>query len=149
MFTKSFLRTFLITIIGLIAVSSVQAQKTSGYLTYRSLYWMDEGLATEVYVSEKRGENGNFSLMVISEKDIKVFYRTSINSIEPVNKELLPVKTAKNVKYYEINHHFTKMTIWMGLEFKLDNKIIESLTRTFYDNLFDIVPNDDFLKKPI
>lgn len=129
-------------------VSVLSAQQTKNDLTYRAVFWADEKLATEVYLVEKRSGESNFILRVISDKDLKVTYHTRINSFENVDKELAPVKMVAGVKYYEVSHHFSKMTIWMALEFKLDGKRVESLTRTFYDNLFDVVPNGQFLDRP-
>lgn len=146
------LKNTIIVVIFLFAgFSVVGAQQTPEQpLKYRAVFWADEKLATEVYLTEKRGSgDNNFRLTVISDKNLKVIYHTRINSIEAVDVELTPVKSVAGVKYYEFRHYFSKMTIWMSVEFTLDGKRMGSLTRTFYDNLFETVPNDQFLDKPV
>jgi hypothetical protein len=146
---KTFIeKTIILSAILVIAASVIYAQQTNKPLTYRSLFWMDENMGVEVYLIERHVKNDNFNLVVVSDKDIKVTYRTSINSIEPVVKELIPIKTAKGRAYYDVQHNFTKMTIWMALDFKFEGKKIDSLTRTFYDDLFSVVPDEQFLKNP-
>jgi hypothetical protein len=84
---------------------------------------------------------------VISDKDIKVVYRTSINSSQSVVKEFTPTKTLNDKKYYNFTHVFSRTTIWMALDFTFEGKKIEPLTRTFYNSIFEIVPNNQFVKK--
>ncbi len=123
----------------------VHAQSEKSFVA-RTAFWTDEN--TEIYLIEKGNGINNFELMVISNrKNLKVFYHTSINSSQDVLKELSPVKTVKDRKYYEFGHHFSRTTIWMSLEFKLNGKSIETLTRTFYNGIFEVVPNGQFLKE--
>lgn len=124
-------------------IGTIQAQSEKPSVA-RTAFWVDGN--TEVYLVNKITKTSNYRLMVVTNKNVKIFYHTSINSMEPVLKELTPVKIFKGRRYYEFSHNFTKMTIWMSLEFKLRGKRIESLTRTFYNDIFDIVPNNQFLK---
>lgn len=126
-------------------VGMIQAQQSEKPSVARTAFWADEN--TEVYLVEKGSGNNNYSLMVVSSrKNLKIFYHTSINSSKNVLKELNPIKTIKDRKYYEFGHHFSRTTIWMALEFKLKGKRIEALTRTFYDGIFEVVSNNQFLK---
>lgn len=127
----------------LIGTNQAQTEKSS---VAKTAFWTDGN--TEVYLIEKGSGINNFELMVISNrKNLKIFYRTSINSSKDVLKELVPIKTIKDRKYYEFGHHFSRTTIWMALEFKLKDKRTEPLTRTFYDGIFEVVPNNQFLKE--
>jgi len=141
-FTKTGL---LILTILLLSISAIQAQPTQKLPTNRSVFWTDESLRAEVYLVQRQEKNSNYTLMVVSNRNLKIFYHSKINSSEAVLKELSPIKIIKGRKYYEFNHSFSKRTIWMALEFKLKEKRIESLTRTFYNDIFEIVPNDQFL----
>lgn len=126
-------------------IGTAQAQQAEKAKVARTAFWTDGN--TEVYLIEKGSGINNFELMVISDQNLKIFYHTSINSSKDVLKELVPIKTVKDRKYYEFGHHFSRTTIWMALEFKLKDKRTESLTRTFYDGIFEVVPNNQFLKE--
>ncbi len=136
---------FLLSTILWLTMSAIQAQPTHKLPTYRSIFWTDESLRVEVYLVQKQDNNSNYSLLVVANRNLKIFYHSKINSSQPVLRELSPIKIIKGRKYYEFNHSFSKMTIWMALEFKLKGTRIESLTRTFYNDIFEIVPNDQFL----
>ena len=137
--------TLLIFSFGLL-IGTVQAQQAEKPSVARTAFWTDGN--TEVYLIEKGSGINNFGLMVISnQKSLKVFYRTSINSSKDILKELIPVKTVSDRKYYEFGHHFSRTTIWMAIEFKLNNKLIDALTKTFYDGIFEVVPNEKFPAK--
>lgn len=124
-------------------IGTIQAQSEKSGVA-RTAFWADEN--TEVYLIEKGNGVNNYSLMVISNrKNLKIFYRTSINSSQDVLKELIPTKIIKDRKYYEFGHHFSRTTIWMAIEFKLKGKRIEALTKTFYDGIFEVVPNKQIL----
>jgi hypothetical protein len=135
---------FTLIIFSLGLIGTIQAQKSEKSTVARTAFWTDGN--SEVYLIEKGSGINNFGLMVISDQDFKIFYRTSINSSKDVSKELVPVKTVKDRKYYEFGHHFSRTTIWMAVEFKMNGKQIEKLTRTFYDGIFEVVPNIQFLK---
>lgn len=99
----------------------------------------------EVYLIPKTAQT--FRLTVIYNKDVKVTYHTRINSVEPVVKELVPLAASgATIKYFEFDHYFSKMTIWMGLEFTVDGRKIPALTRVFYDNIFEVAPGNTYLK---
>lgn len=145
----------LFSVILLISTITIQAQKngkttgkqTDKLPTFKSLYWSDEKIGVEVYLTEKITDKSNLSLLVISDKDIKVVYRTSINSSQSVVKEFTPTKTVNDKKYYVFTHVFSRTTIWMALDFMFEGKKIEPLTRTFYNSIFEFIPNEQFFKK--
>ena len=110
----------------------------------KGVYWSDSETGVEVYLVQKMGNT--YRLTVISTKEVKVTYRTRINSVEPVVKELAPIATSgTGIRYYEFDHYFSKMTIWMGLEFTIDGKKIPALARVFYDNIFEVGPSNMYL----
>jgi len=134
-----------------IGAYTAQAQQAQAPPISKAVYWVSIEPAAEVYLVEK--DYGNFRLTVVSKKDLKVSYHTSINSLEPVDKDLIPVSsTDAGIRTYEFRHTFTKMTIWMALEFTLDGKSIPGLTRTFSNDIQAVVPNGYFhygpAKKP-
>lgn len=121
------------------------AQDDKKPFALKGIFWFDPDTGVEAYLFPYK--NLNYRLTVISKKDVKVTYHTSINSIEPVDKELaLKSSTGDTVKYFEFEHYFSKMTIWMALEFTVDGKKTPALTRTFYNDIFEVVPNEDFFK---
>jgi hypothetical protein len=114
-------------------------------MTERSLFWTSDDPAVEITVIDRRA---GFNLLVISENEVVVTYRTSVNSSQSVVKTLEPVKSEGCRKYYLVAHSFSKRTIWMALDFKIGSKDVPSLTRTFYNGLLEIVPNDQFDRVP-
>lgn len=113
----------------------------------KGVHWSDAQTGVEVYLVE--GNYQPYRLVVVSKRDVKVTYHTSINSIEPVIKELKPVNSVGEVvRYYEFEHYFSKMTIWMALEFKVDGKDVPALTRAFYNDIFTLVPPNHFYGVP-
>lgn len=110
----------------------------------KAVHWSDAATGTEIYLAEAGGQG--YRLTVVSQREVKVTYRTSINSVEPVVKELAPVETVGSVvRYYQFNHYFSKMTIWMALLFEVDGKSVPSLTRAFYNDIYTLVPSNMFL----
>lgn len=133
----------------LVAVSTNQAQnakQTDKSITCKSLFWADEKLGVEVLLIEKQGEKPDYSLLVVSDKEVKVIYRTAVNSIKPTMKELTPIKSKNGRSYFNVLHSFSRTTIWMALDFMVEGKKVDSLTRTFYNSMFEIVPNEQFSK---
>lgn len=132
----------------LVGANRVQAQQAGTPPISRAVYWSNAD--AEVYLVQKA--TGGFRLMVTSQKEFTVTYHTRINSIERVDKELAPITSAHGTRQYEFSHSFTKMTIWMALEFSADGKSVPELTRTFLNDIEEVVPNGhfDFLrgKKP-
>ena len=123
---------------------TIQAQQPEKPSVARTAFWTDGN--TEVFLIAKGNGINNYTLMVVSKGNrLKISYHTTINSSQDVLKELIPVKIIKGRKYYEFSHHFSRTTIWMALEFKLNEKRVETLTRTFYNDIFEVVPNDQFL----
>lgn len=106
----------------------------------KAVYWAHGD--AEIYLLEKG--SGGLRLTVISQKPLTVTYRTRINSIEPVVKVLTPTSSANGITIYDFEHHFTKMTIWMALEFSIDEKPVPELTRTFYNDIHEVVANGHF-----
>jgi len=124
-------------------VLQISAQANKKIDVAKGVFWTDTETGTEVYLFP--GGN-NYRLTVISQKDVKVVYHTRINSIESVDKELTALETSSGiVKHYDFEHHFTKMTIWMALEFTVGGKRISALTRTFYDNIFQTASTEEFM----
>lgn len=126
----------------------IQAQKPGAPPISRAVYWSNAD--AEVYLVQKA--SGGFRLTVASQKEFTVTYHTRVNSIERVDKELATTTSAPGIRQYEFSHSFTKMTIWMGLEFSADGKSVPELTRTFLNDIDAVVANGyfDFLpgKKP-
>jgi len=120
-----------------ISAGQVLAQDSKQPIT-KAVFWTDG--TTDVYLVPKTAQA--YRLVVVSNKEVKVTYRTSINSVEPVKKELMPVSVSGPVRYFEFEHYFSKMTIWMGLEFAVDGKAAAGLSRTFYDSIFEIAPGN-------
>jgi hypothetical protein len=110
----------------------------------QGVYWADAQTGVEVYLIPKAGQT--FRLTVISPREVKVTYRTRINSVKPVIKELVPVATSgTGISYYEFDHLFSRMTIWMGLEFTVGGNKVPTLTRVFYNSIFETASSDTFL----
>ncbi|HEV8590360.1 MAG TPA: hypothetical protein VGQ72_15940 [Pyrinomonadaceae bacterium] len=122
------------------------AQKQNAPPIAKAVYWANAD--AEVYLLEKG--SGGLRLTVVSQKQFTVTYRTRINSIEPVDKVLAPTSSANGITIYDFNHNFTKMTLWMALEFSLDGNTVPELTRTFLNDINEVVANGyfDFLSKP-
>lgn len=139
---------FIATAIFIVAAcaSQVFAQDAGKPRVDKGVYWTDKATGVEVYLVPRMGTN-TFRLTVISMKEVKVTYHTRINSVEPVMKELVPVaESGAGIRYYEFEHYFSKMTIWMGLEFTVDGQKTPKLTRVFYDNIFEVAPSNTYLK---
>ena len=126
---------------ALVLTIAVGAQTTAPK-TEKSLFWSSDDPAVEVTLIDRMT---NFNLIVVSDRDVRVTYRTEINSMEAVVKELEPVRTVGTRKYFLVKHSFSRRTIWMALDFKVDGKKTDALTRTFYDGLMQVVPNEQFM----
>ncbi len=109
--------------------------------TPRSLFWQSADPVVEIVIIDRRL---GFNLIVISEENVVVTYRTSINSSVAVEKKLEPVRSERGRKYFLVEHSFSRRTIWMALDFEVGGKDVPGLTRTFYDGFLEIVPNDKF-----
>lgn len=131
---------------AVLLASSVQAQHSKKPQLARAVYWANAD--AEIYLLEKA--SGGLRLTIVSKKRFKVFYHTRINSIEPVDRELVSLTSSNGFTTYDFEHHFTKMTIWMALEFSFDGKVVPELTRTFLNDINEVVANDyfDFGTKP-
>jgi hypothetical protein len=129
-------------IIG-IGLTQIAAQDAKTTFVAKGVFWFDKDSATEVYFFPNKNDRG-YRLAVVSPKEVKVKYHTEINSYEPVDKDLTVTENLGAVKYFEFDHHFSKMTIWMALEFTIDGRKIPALTRTFYDNIFETVETEKY-----
>lgn len=110
----------------------------------KGVFWSDAVTNTEIYLLQ------NGKLTVISGQKVKVLYHTKINSSVPVDKELAQKSSpGAAVKYFQIEHNFSRRTIWMTLEFIVGGKKIPALTRTFYDSIFEVVPTEQFFNPDI
>jgi hypothetical protein len=136
--------TSVVLFIAVIGLTQIIAQDAKKPFVVNGVFWFDKDSATEVYLLPY--QNLNYRLTVISPKEVKVSYHTAINSFEPVDRELAAKETAGAVRYYEFEHYFSKMTIWMSLEFTVDGKKVPVLTRTFYNSIFEVAENDYFVK---
>lgn len=134
-----------IAIIALIIMfaTGAAAQKTGSLLTEKSLFWSNADPAVEVLIIDRWT---NFNLLVISEKEIVLTYRTSVNSSRDIIEKIEPVRVEGCRKYFLVKHNFSRTTIWMALDIDVDGKPVPALTRTFYDGLLEIVPNEQFRK---
>ncbi len=135
-------------VVALLSASALAtfAQKQNVPPIARAVYWANA--EAEVYLLEK--STGGLRLTVFSKKTFTVTYHTRINSMEPVDTVLVPTSSANGVTIYDFNHNFTKMTIWMALEFTFDGQPVPELSRTFLNDIQDVVPNGyfNFLGKP-
>jgi predicted ribosomally synthesized peptide with SipW-like signal peptide len=116
------------------------AQKQDTPPIAEAVYWSSPD--AEVYLLQKK--SGGFRLTVVSPKQFKVIYHTRINSIERVDKTLAPTSSANGITTYDFEHHFTKMTIWMALEFSSNGQTVPELTRTFLNDIHEVVANGYF-----
>jgi hypothetical protein len=134
-------------LIALMAVgaSAAFAQKQDTPSIAEAVYWSSPD--AEVYLLQKK--SGGFRLTVVSPKQFQVTYHTRINSIERVDKTLAPASSGNGITTYDFEHHFTKMTIWMALEFSSNGQTVPELTRTFLNDIHEVVANGyfDFLPK--
>lgn len=121
------------------------AQKQDKPSIAEAVYWSSAD--AEVYLLQKN--SGGFRLTVVSPKQFQVTYHTRINSIERVDEALTPTSSANGITTYDFEHHFTKMTIWMALEFSSNRQTVPELTRTFLNDIHEVVANGyfDFLPK--
>ncbi len=121
------------------------AQKQDTPPIAEAVYWSSAD--AEVYLLQKN--SGGFRLTVVSPKQFQVTYHTRINSIERVDKILTPTSSANGITTYDFEHHFTKMTIWMAIEFSSNGQTVPGLTRTFLNDIHEVVANGyfDFLPK--
>ncbi len=144
MLRRLFIFSGLIALIGAGALATL-GQKQAAPPIAKAVYWATPD--AEVYLLQKN--SGGFRLTVVSQKHFEVTYHTRINSIEPVKKVLAPTSSANGVTTYDFQHHFTKMTIWMALEFSADGQPVPELTRTFLNDIHEVVANGyfDFLPK--
>jgi hypothetical protein len=120
------------------------AQKQDTPPIAEAVYWSSQD--AEVYLLQKK--SGGFRLTVVSPKQFQVTYHTRINSIERVDKTLAPTSAANGITTYDFEHHFTKMTIWMALEFSSDGQTVPELTRTFLNDIHEVVANGYFDFRP-
>ena len=134
----------LITLIAVGAFAAL-AQKQDAPPIAEAVYWSNAD--AEVYLLQKK--SGGFRLTVVSQKQFQVTYHTRINSLERVDKTLAPTSSANGITTYDFEHHFTKMTIWMALEFSSNGQTVPELTRTFLNGIHEVVANGyfDFLPK--
>jgi hypothetical protein len=127
--------------IAAVGIGHAAAQQSNTPPVSKAVYWSSAEPRAEIYLVGNEG-GGDLRLTVISKRELKVIYHTRINSSEEVEKELTPAgPETEGVRSYEFHHVFSRMTIWMSLEFQLDGKTVPGLTRTFYNDIFSVVPN--------
>lgn len=130
--------------VACLGTSQIFAQSDKKNLVAQGVFWMDKETGTEIYLFP--GGSQGYRLTVISKQDVKVTYHTRINSIEVVDKILAAKETSGGVRFYEFEHHFSKMTIWMALQFEVGGKKIPALARTFYNSIFEPDTDNIFLE---
>jgi hypothetical protein len=109
-----------------------------------AIHWSSAGGATHVFLLP--GTANQYRLFVTG-GDLKVFYRTMVNSTTGVRKELLPKEPIQGgLREYEFTHKFSRMTIWMALEFMKGDARDGELTRVFYGGVGNVVLGDEYLK---
>lgn len=133
---------FIILFVNGIGLTQAVAQDAKTPAIVKGVFWFDKDSGAEVYLFPNKTGRG-YRLTVVSEKEVKVTYHTRINSFEPVDKDLT-AETFGSVRYFEFEHHFSRTTIWMTLEFTIDGRKIPALTKTFYDNIFETVETENF-----
>jgi hypothetical protein len=112
----------------------------------KGVFWSDQETGTEVYLFRKISRG--YRLTVFSKQSVSVGYRTEINSSESVYQELKPLESScRAIKYFEFEHSFSRRTIWMALDFTVGGKKIPALARTFYNDIFEVVPNEQFSER--
>jgi hypothetical protein len=116
--------------------------------TDTAVHWTGAGGATQVFLMQNPQDPKNpYRLLVAGGGDLKVVYRTQINSTTGVRKELQPKEPlVSGLREYDIPHKFSRMTIWMALEFLRGEARDNELTRTFSGSIGTVVPNDEYLK---
>ena len=134
----------LIALLIAVGAFAASAQKQDTPPIAKAVYWSSPD--AEVYLLQKN--SGGFRLTVVSAKQFQLTYHTRINSIERVDKALAPTSSANGITTYDFEHHFTKMTIWMALEFSSNGQTVPELTRTFLNDIHDVVANGYFDFQP-
>jgi hypothetical protein len=133
----------------LLGAAGAQEQPTPVPLsTDTALHWSGGGGATHVFLLQDTQDPANrFRLFVAGGDDLKVIYRTQLNSRTDVRNELQPKKPVlAGLREYEFTHKFSRMTVWMGLVFVRGDVRDDELTRTFYGGIGNVVPNGEYLK---
>jgi hypothetical protein len=126
----------------LVGAGQIIAQNTAKPGIEKAVFWTDAVSGTNVYLS-----NGG-RLTVVSEEAVKVDYHTEINSTVPVDKRLAQTgSSGTTVRYFMVDHHFPRTTIWMTLEFTVGGKKVPALTRTFYNSIFEVVPTEQYFHR--
>ena len=136
-------------IVLLIALSAVgvTAQNATPTNLEKGVFWSDPEAGVEAFLF--RGNDSGFRLTVVTEREVTVTYRTAINSMQDVTKELPFTESARGaIRYFSFDHRFSRTTIWMALDFTVAGKPVPALTRTFYNSIFETVPNDQFPALP-
>jgi len=133
----------LLACLGLIICPGVFGQEGKKPTVNKAVQWASNDGKTQVFLADA-GPKG-YRLTVITAMPLRVSYHTSRNSRIPVEKVLAPLPSAiKGVTTYDIDHRFTRTTPWMRLEFNLNGKLVNELTRTFFNNIDGVVPNEQF-----
>ena len=108
-----------------------------------AIHWA--GGATNVFLLQE--PSNQYRLFVTGGGDLKVFYRTMVNSSTGVRKELLPKEPIQGgLREYEFTHKFSRMTIWMALEFMKGGARDVELTRVFSNGIGNVVSGEEYLK---
>jgi hypothetical protein len=124
------------------------AEQPSVQITESAAHWANTKGDVQVFLVQHTPRD--FSLFVAGGAEYTVIYHSRANSTVPIVQELKPkaASAIKGMQEYEFVHNFSKQTIWMALVFEKNGHRAQELTRTFYGDIFSVVPNGKFLKDP-
>lgn len=142
---KKAIALLLATCVSSLAATIATAADNETPTVQKAVAWSDKAETVRVFFVNR--DNNRYSLFVVGNKDYSVVYRTSRNSSEAIRRELTPKQTIGNVQEYELDHHFSRTTIWMAVEFVKKGQRSDELTRTFYGSIEKVVPNGQFIKE--
>jgi len=143
--TRRVMTTFLILFLGIPLIAHATSVRPVKRSSTKSplVSWSDTKGTTVILM---RKTDGSFRLIIVTDVDYEIVYRTERNSSIDVSQKLEPdPSSTKRVKFYDFDHSFSRTTIWMAVVFKKDGKVNNDLTRTFYGSIQKTVSNDDFL----
>lgn len=130
-------------LIGML-VAGVHAQSPETPQVNKAVSWSYGGV--QVFLVCEGMEK--FRLVIITGNEYTVFYRSRRSSRVDISMELEPEESSTQyVRYYNFTHRFSRTTVWMAIEFKKKGRRINALTRTFYGDIYKVVPNEKFLMR--
>ena len=135
----------LMTICIFAVFNTTKAQIGANTGIQQAVFWGDDSLKTEIFLVRKSATD--YHLVINSPVQYEVYYRTEINSIEPVIQKIIPGSLSDDKFHrYNFTHEFTRTTPWLALEFKRDGKSYLSLNRTLLGEMSNSVANNGYWK---